>query len=101
MFHHSHARLPLTITSEVDFNCDPTTPAAEHISVYGIEEAIKKTHVSILRNAAQGINSGYTQGHKECYREVARAHGLAVQLERAVLVHDILVSPSLASFILH
>lgn len=73
---------------------DPTAPVKEDILVHGTREAIKRSRARFLQKAANRIRSGYCQGYEECCRNIAISNGLQIPLERALLIHDDLVSSS-------
>lgn len=83
---------------EMCFDYDPTAPTREDILVHGIREATNRGYVYFLRNAVDRIRSDCSQGFELCCRDLARSKGLSIPLERALLIHDILVSYSLFGF---
>lgn len=95
MIRESYVQWLLFHACELHFDYDPTAPTREDILLHGILEATKRGLARFLRNAAYRIRSGWCQGYEGCCRDLARSNGLRVQLERALLTYDILVSSSL------
>ena len=81
---------------EQSLNYDPMAPEADDIERYGLQEATKRRHARFLRNAASRIRS--CRGYEECCRDRARVNRLGLELERALLIYDVLVSSSLFGF---
>ena len=77
-------------------NYDPMAPETDEIERYGFQEATKRRHASFLRNAASRIRS--CPGYEECCRNRARVNRLGLELERALLIYDVLVGSSLFGF---
>ncbi len=92
--HVSYVQWLFFLGFEQYLDYDPTAPAKEDILVHDTGEAIKRGRARFLRKAADRIRSGCCQGYEECYRHIALSHGLRIPLERALLIHDILVSSS-------
>jgi len=74
---------------------DPTAPTREEVLAHGTLDATRRGLARFLRNAAYRIRSECYGGYEECCRDLAQLIGLRVQLERALLTYDILVSSTL------
>jgi len=95
VIHASYVQWLFFFGCELYFDYDPTAPIKEDILVHGIWEATQRVHARFLLNAVNKIRSGCYRGFEECCRDLARSNGLAIPLERALLIYDILVSSSL------
>ncbi|MCJ1288290.1 hypothetical protein MMC26_007645, partial [Xylographa opegraphella] len=64
----------------------------EFYKPYGIKEAKERAYAQFLSDAVAMIRVRGIPELVQCYRNFARQNGLEIQLERAILDHDILVS---------
>ena len=98
VIHVSYVQWLFFLGYEICLDYDPTAPIREDILVYSTWEAAKRGRARFLYNAVNRIRSGCYRGYEECCRDLARSNGLRIPLERALLIHDILVSSSLFGF---
>jgi hypothetical protein len=85
---------------ELNLGYNPTKPTESDILIHGTWRANSRAQAFFLDRALKAIRlrqsyEPHDKAREACYRDVARSNSLMVLLERAILNHDILVSPPL------
>lgn len=83
---------------QVNVDYDPTLPEAAERNVYGISKAKQKARGRWLRRVIRVSSSTHSPEVKQVCYDFTRSKGLQEELDRTLLIDDILVKATLGTF---